>query len=83
MALCKDLSKVGRSDSSAFDVIVRTGTEIRYEGIYRCIGCSVEVAALGGRLFPSPQRHPGMGPCREQRWQLLVAATPYDPAPTA
>ncbi|MFM9428047.1 hypothetical protein RCH10_004509 [Variovorax sp. GrIS 2.14] len=77
MALCKEPSRIGISKALVFDTPIRVGTEVRYEVIYRCMGCAVEVAALGGRPFPSPRQHPPTGGCREQRWQLLVAATPY------
>lgn len=72
MAMCKDIERVRVSRSMAFDKILRTGTDVVYEGIYRCVGCSTEMVAIGGKPLPGPKQHPHAADCAEQRWQLLV-----------
>jgi hypothetical protein len=73
MALCKDTGKVRSSKSTAFEYVVRPGTEIAYEGIYRCQCCGVEMVAVGGKPLRLPQRIPSSKSCAHQGWQLLVA----------
>jgi hypothetical protein len=72
MALCKEIEKITMSRSYAFDRVLRPGTEVVHEGIYRCVGCSAEMVALGGKPLPTPKQHPHAGDCPQQRWQLLV-----------
>lgn len=79
MALCKDLSSLRVSTSAVFDHVIRVGTDVTYEGIYRCIGCNMEMAAIGGKPFPNPRQRPHTAGCPDQRWQLLVSATPAKP----
>jgi hypothetical protein len=72
MALCKEIDKISSSRSHAFDKVLRPGNEVVHEGIYRCVGCSSEMVALGGKPLPGPKQHPHAANCAEQRWQLLV-----------
>jgi hypothetical protein len=74
MALCKDLTKVSASNSTAFDKPVRQGTLVLYEGIYRCMGCGIEIAAVGGKPMPRERERPHKPGCTEQNWKLLVSA---------
>ncbi len=76
MALCKELSKVRASGSTVFDKLLRVGTEALYEGIYRCVGCNMEIAVAGGKALPTPRQRPHPAWCTEQRWQLLVSTAP-------
>lgn len=74
MPLCKDLSLVAPSNSPVFDKVIRQGTMVLYEGIYQCVGCGMEIAALGGKPMPKlkdRQHKPG---CKDERWKLLVVA---------
>lgn len=72
MALCKDMEKLRASKSPAFDKVIRPGTDTPYEGIYRCLGCGMEIAALGGRPFPTTKQRPHSPGCPDGQWQLLV-----------
>lgn len=74
MALCKDLGKVNPSNSTVFDKLIRDGTLVMYEGIYRCVGCGIEIAAVGGKPMPKARERPHKPDCTEQRWKLLVSA---------
>jgi hypothetical protein len=73
MALCKEIEKVRSSKSTAFDHVVRPGTQITYEGIYQCLCCGVEMAAIGGKPLRAPRPVASSQSCAHPRWQLLVA----------
>jgi hypothetical protein len=73
MALYKEADAIRKSESEIFDRVLRDGTVVAYEGIYRCLTCNVEIAAIGGKPFPSAHRHPHTAGCKVHRWQLLVA----------
>lgn len=70
MALCKDITHLRETQSTVFDTAVRPGTHIIYEGIYRCMGCDMELAAIGGKPLKKPDR---LSPCMHRQWRLLVA----------
>lgn len=74
MPLCKDLSQVVPSNSVVFDKVIRQGTMVLYEGIYRCVGCGMEIAALGGKPMPKLKERQHKPDCTEERWKLLVIA---------
>lgn len=49
------------------------GGEIKYSGIYRCVGCGHEVVAEKGRKLP-PENHHEHAPWEhgDIRWQLVA-----------
>jgi hypothetical protein len=72
MALCKQRDQLRASSSDAFDKVIRPGTDVVYEGIYRCLNCMVEMAVIAGKPFPGTKHRAHAAGCIEDRWQLLV-----------
>ena len=74
MALYKYQQWLQLSNDPAFDTEQGPGTQAPHSGIYRCRGCSREVASNQGQPLP-PQNHhqhqPGQGSIR---WLLIVYA---------
>lgn len=74
MALYKYPHYLGRSDDAAFDQILGPGANTPHSGIYRCEGCSKEIAANQGNPLP-PQNHHQHRPAQGTiRWRLVVYA---------
>jgi hypothetical protein len=74
MPLCKDIDSVASSNSPVFDKLIRQGTMVLYEGIYRCAGCGLEIAALGGKPMPKLVKRQHKPDCAGERWKLVVVA---------
>jgi len=72
MALCKQREMLRVSRSDVFDKIIRPGTVVVYEGIYRCTNCLVEMAVIAGKPFPSPKTRAHLAGCTDDGWHLLV-----------
>jgi hypothetical protein len=72
MALCKDVNKLRESRSEAFEKVIRPGADVTYEGIYKCVGCGIEMAVVAGKPFPGSKQRPHARGCTQERWQLLV-----------
>jgi hypothetical protein len=64
--------------SNAFDAIYKPGEPALHSGIYRCSGCSVEIAAEAGKPLPSAtacsSHHPNKHISGEVSWKLMVSA---------
>ncbi|VWX61378.1 putative Protein L [Burkholderiales bacterium 8X] len=75
MAIYRDQRRVVASMSKAFDPVLRSGAQVRYEGIYACISCGAEIALSAGRLIPSKPNVPHAPGCPDGGWQLVVATS--------
>lgn len=74
MALYKYSQVLNQSNHGAFDQLLSPGANTPYSGIYRCEGCSKEVAANQGNSLP-PQNHHQHPPTQGAiRWRLAVFA---------
>lgn len=75
MAFYKYANVLQQRQDAAFDEVTGVGQPTPYSGIYRCVGCGVDIAANAGNPMP-PQNHhqhsPGQGPIA---WKLIVAST--------
>jgi hypothetical protein len=77
MAFYKYASYLIMDKSKAFDTVYKPGETTPHSGIYRCNGCTVEIASEGGKPLPPtrdcsfhhPSKHPG-----EVSWKLMVSA---------
>lgn len=72
MAFCKEIANLRSTQSTAFDIVLRPGTQVVYEGIYRCQECGMEMAAIGGKPLRPPPELPN-SKCDHKHWKLLVA----------
>jgi DNA-binding SARP family transcriptional activator len=74
MALYKRIEEIGRVEHQAFDPEYGPGQQVPHSGIYRCRGCSREIASNQGTPFP-PQNHHQHGVGQGTiRWRLCVYA---------
>ena len=59
---------------SAYDVIYEPGAMAPNPGIYRCIGCGMEIGVAGGHILPTQNDHQHLQLQGRIGWQLLVYA---------
>lgn len=72
MATFKHPEMLTRDDGADFDVEFSPAAAVPHSGIYRCMGCGLEVAANRGDPFP-PQNHLQHGLLSGPiRWRLIV-----------
>lgn len=74
MALYKYSQFVVSSDHQAFDAIHGPGAKTPYSGIYRCEGCSKEIASNAGNPLPPQNHHQHNSAQGSIRWRLVVYA---------
>lgn len=70
MAICKDTSLLRGIRTAVSDVVVRPGAPVLEEGIYGCVDCSTEVAAVVGQPLRKPE---APSDCTHREWRLVVA----------
>ncbi|UVO30689.1 hypothetical protein [Bradyrhizobium arachidis] len=74
MAIYKDASYLQQSSSEAFDQDYGPGAAAPHAGIYRCMGCHLEIGIAAGHVLP-PQGHHAHTPAQGSiRWRLIVYA---------
>ena len=73
MALYQSAQFVDTWTDPEFDKIHPPRTVAPHSGIYRCVGCGVEIAVVEGQLLPSIHAHPHRLGTREA-WQMIVYA---------
>ena len=74
MALFKHANTLTKNDSDEFDKIHNPGSPAPFSGIYRCMGCSFEVASNEGQPLPPHNHHHHKVPNVAVRWKLAVYA---------
>jgi hypothetical protein len=73
MARYKHSTHLGTADDKVFDRLIRPGTEVPADGIYRCDLCGSELALTRGSRIPS-DHHRDEHPSRRAGWRLIVSA---------
>jgi hypothetical protein len=73
MALCKTLSQIRTTTSATFDETFGPGLSVRYEGIYVCVNCGLEVVGMAGKTLPDSRKQAHFDGCSAVKWRLLVA----------
>jgi len=78
MAFYKYSSYLTVDRSDAFDTIYKPGEPTPHSGIYRCNGCTVEIASEAGKPLPASracsEHHPNKHVSGEVSWKLMVSA---------
>ncbi len=73
MAMYQNNSLILHVKRPEFDGVLTPGTIVEHSGIYRCQGCTREIAANKGDPLP-PQSHHQHQPSQGYiRWQLVVS----------
>jgi hypothetical protein len=78
MATYKYAECLEQNPSEAFDAICRPGSTAPHSGIYRCVGCGVEVAS--NQMQPLPPRHHHQHNQQQGaiRWQTQISGAHRD-----
>jgi hypothetical protein len=74
MALYKNAAYLQTSTSDAFDKTYSPGASTPHSGIYRCEGCTKEIAANQGNPLPPQNHHQHTSGQGTIRWRLIVYA---------
>jgi hypothetical protein len=74
MAVYKEKNYLGQNDDSAFDRDYSIGDQAPLAGIYRCMGCHMEIGFAGGTTLPRQDPHTHTPLQGAIRWRLIVWA---------
>lgn len=74
MALYRYDQYIVRSNDAAFDRVHSPGTPTPFSGIYRCEGCTREVASNAGNPLPPQNSHQHTNSWVPIQWRLVVSA---------
>ena len=74
MALYKVGGYLGTSDDVAFDKDHNPGIQAPHAGIYRCMGCHMEIGIAYGHTLPPQGHHTHTTGQGSIRWRLIVWA---------
>ena len=74
MATYKHGQYLEQLDNAAFDAEHKPGAETPFSGIYRCLGCGLEVVSEKGKPLPPQNHHQHTRLQGTIRWRLVVYA---------
>lgn len=74
MAIYSNPAILKSSTDAAFTAVHNPGFNAPYSGIYRCDGCSFEVASNQGQPLPPQNHHQHSSAQGMVRWRLAVFA---------
>lgn len=74
MALYQDSNNLQQISDAAFNMSHNPGVPAPHAGIYKCEGCSDEIAIASGHILPPQNHYQHPSICRAIRWKLVVAA---------
>lgn len=77
MAAYKYFHLLQQANDAAFDKECQPGTPATWPGIYRCVGCGKEIAALPGMALPPANHHAHLPHLGRIKWQLVVSYFSY------
>src|SRR5581483_3089355 len=72
VALYKNPAFVAQSDSAEFDKIYHPGQRCRWSGIYRCLGCGLEIVHTASLPLPPLNHHQHASNQGPICWELVV-----------
>lgn len=74
MAFFQNEEHLHQMTHKVFNMVFTDTDTVPVSGIYRCLGCSREIAATRGDPFPPAKHHPHGPPQGPIRWQMIVIA---------
>lgn len=74
MALYKNAAYLHSNAAPEFDQLHSPGTTTPHSGIYRCEGCSKEIASNQGNPLPPQNHHQHSQSQGAIRWRMIVYA---------
>lgn len=75
MAVYKYDNALLKASLDEFDERLKPGQFAMHSGIYRCVGCKVEIVVSQRSALPPPDHHQHLVAQGPVQWQLTVAAT--------